>query len=138
PLARPICAPLNPAMGRFELIARRRGWRWRPGPPGLVGWAHDPDVMAIGISDDGVPRPPEGVIGALHAVVASVRHVGVRYVDVIARRDEPSENHSRLLAGAPRRVVEPGEMLVVDVNLDPVVVDVRVADLAGKSVLDVC
>ena len=113
-------------------------WRrlGRPVLPLIVQRAHQSHVIAIGINDDGVTSAPEGVVRRLCPAIASASQLGVPVVDVFSGRDPEPNNDSRLLASPPGRVVEPGKVLVVDVDLDLAELEVRVPDLSRRAVVD--
>ena len=48
--------------------------------PGRVDWAHESDLPAVGIFDDGVSRSPEGVVGRLQTLVPRADKIGVCYI----------------------------------------------------------
>ena len=63
--------------------------------------------------------------------------IGIAGVDVVAAVDLEADEKPGLLARTPRPVVQAGEVLVVDVDLDVTPLDVGMADVALGTVVDV-
>ena len=96
------------------------GWWWRwPTPPRRVSRAHDPDGVAIGISDDGIPCSPERVVRFLLRLVASRRQPLKQFVDGGPFDDaKPDDRSAR--SSTPATVPLLSERLAVEVDIEAV------------------
>jgi hypothetical protein len=93
-------------------------------------------VVPVGVDEDGVASSPEGVVGRLCSLVPGSRHRRVPFIDLVATCDTEADDDPRLWRYAPRRVVEAGKVLVVDVDRRLAELEMRVPDLANRTVVD--
>ena len=84
------------------------GLRGRPSAARFLDWAHQPDVVAVGIGDDRIPGTPEGVKRRLAARVASRGQLGIPLVDRIpgGQRESDDDVHACGIS-APGGVPQP-------------------------------
>src|SRR5262249_38966172 len=94
---------------------------WRLRAPLRIGRAHQADMIAVGIGDDGVAGTPERVPGRRHTLVAGLRQLRVCGVDGAAGR-EPETDHRIAACGVttPTLVVNAGERRTVEMQREAV------------------
>src|SRR5436190_1501775 len=85
----------------LEALPLPRRWFRRPDAALRVAGAHEAHKVAVGVFDNGVARPPEGVVRALLAAVAGGRQLLVQPVDLRTRGDTKA-NHDGRCAGRVR------------------------------------
>src|SRR5436309_1751232 len=112
-----------------------RRWFRRPDAALRVGGAHEADEVAVGVFDNRVARPPEGVVRALLAAVAGGRQLLIQPVDLRARGDAKA-NHDGRCAGRVRGRAVPDLREVAAIEVEVERAGVRGGAMIRSAVFD--